>query len=304
MPSGLHAQRSPCGERACPRWSAQRSQPRRHGVADEPRRPVLGLLRSPTRASSLATGFGGALALIGAVGSIADCCPASCHAQRSSCGERACPRWSAQHSQPRRHGVTAKPRPPVLGLLRSPTRASSLATGFGGALALIGAVGSIADFCPANCHAQRSSCGERACPRWSAQRSQPRRHGVTAKPRRPVLVLLRSPTRASSLATGFGGALALIGAVTGIADCCPANCHAQRSSCGERACPRWSAQRSHPRRHGVTAKPRRPVLGLLRSPTRASSLATEARLSQKFGCHRTSAFTDARLPRGFVSQGH
>ncbi len=45
-----------CGERARPRWSAQRSQPRHLGLPDRPRRQVLGPLRCPTRASPLATG--------------------------------------------------------------------------------------------------------------------------------------------------------------------------------------------------------------------------------------------------------
>ena len=46
-----------CGERACPRWAAQQPQHLTAGFAWHSASTFLGALRTPTRASPLATGY-------------------------------------------------------------------------------------------------------------------------------------------------------------------------------------------------------------------------------------------------------
>ncbi|WDU64240.1 hypothetical protein LRS56_07005 [Pseudomonas poae] len=128
-----------------------------------------------------------------------------------------------------------------------------------------------------------TACGERACPRWGAKRPCLETCGVSGTFRRLISGLLRSPTRASPLATNedpmASGHLLnrpIVNVRSVIFHTVPFGCarDAEPIVCGERACPRWGAKRPCLETCGVSGTFRRLISGLLRSPTRASPLAT------------------------------
>ncbi|MDQ0702784.1 hypothetical protein QF043_001576 [Pseudomonas sp. W3I7] len=169
-----------------------RSSPlsRQRVLSGRPHRRVLGPLRSPTRASSLAT-----------------VCAAfkSCGA-RGFCGEQACPAL----------GCAAAPDP------GSAFFQADLIGGFWGrSAAQREQARSPQSASPSSSVVSEACVASRLALRWAAQQPRPRQRVLSGTPRRQVLGPLRSPTRASSLAT-----------VCVVFKFC-----GERGFCGEQACP-------------------------------------------------------------------